>query len=118
MSAEGWALLAQHIARARKLGRFRNRDEFAAWLGVSPRTLDHLEAANRTRYSPGVTAAVEVALGWEAGSVASVVAGGHPTPTRDPDLERLRAAWARLSPDARRMLILLAEQSAEDPKTR
>lgn len=118
MSAEGWANLAQHIARARSLGHFHNRAEFAAFLGVSPRTLDDLEAARRTRYSAGVIASVELALGWEPGSAAAVVAGGRPTLSEDADLERFRSVWRRLSPDARRMLLLIAELAADDPRTR
>lgn len=47
--------------------------------GPSPATLYLLERGRRGAYRPQVLRRLERALGWRAGSVRRVLAGGHPT---------------------------------------
>lgn len=113
MSAAGWAKLAQHLIRARKLGRFRTRRDFAEYLGVSARTLDSLERARQANYSPDIVTAVEIGLSWAPGSFERVAAGGRPRIDYDTDLKRVAQIWPRLSAEARRLVVRLVEYAAD-----
>lgn len=79
---------------------------------LSKTVLDELENGRRGNFSPDTIAAVEAALGWEPGSAERVRKGQEPREYEDPMLTRLRVLWARLSPDARAMLVEVAERAA------
>jgi transcriptional regulator with XRE-family HTH domain len=111
VSHPGWLALGRLVVRERRAQRFRTRREFAAHIGISTRTLDSLETGAREAYSADTIAAVEIALGWEPGSVERVVAGSTPSPVRDPELDRLLRAWRALPVEARRMLAEIAERA-------
>lgn len=90
----------------------RTLNAFARASGLSRSTLDSIEAARKTSYSPVTVATLEHALGWQAGSVARVLNGLAPVPDGDPDLTALLDAWPRLSAGSRRMLRMLAVEAA------
>lgn len=85
---------------------------FARQSGISRTTLDSIENARKTRYSPSTIASLEHVLGWRAGSVDRVLRGLEPQPVEDADLTALIDAWPRLSPGSRRMLRMLAVEAA------
>jgi transcriptional regulator with XRE-family HTH domain len=87
--------------------------DFADAAGVSESSIDNIENGRQRGYSDATVAAVEAALGWEPGSFLQVVEGGGPTVTPDELMTRLRLAWPRLSVDARRMLVELAERALD-----
>jgi hypothetical protein len=75
--------------------------------------IDDIELGRRDNYSEGTLGALEAALGWAPGTCLRVVQGGKVRRDIDPDLVRLLDVWRRLSPDARAMLVEIAERSAE-----
>lgn len=75
--------------------------------------LDDLEKGRRANYSEATLAAIEAALGWEPGTCRRVVEGGRVRHEVDPELMRLLDAWRVLTPDARRMLVEIAERAAK-----
>lgn len=110
---DGWAVLGERIL-AERSRRWRTREDFAHATGVSRRVIGDLERGARSRYQAATLAAVESALGWSPGSCLRVVQGGRPQPTVDPLFLRLRDAWQYLGPDARRMLVVVAEQTLRE----
>lgn len=79
---------------------------------MSARVIDDLELGRRSNYADSTLAAVEAALGWHPGTCLRVVQGGKVKRDIDPDLVRLLDVWLRLSPDARVMLVEIAERAA------
>lgn len=74
-----WGLLGRHvIARRVKLG-YRSREPFAAALKISTRVLGDIETGRRSNYDPTTLAALEDVLGWETGSIDTILKGGEPT---------------------------------------
>jgi hypothetical protein len=71
--------LRQYVARARARQGFRDNTDVAEAAGVKYRTLVNLLAGKPTRAED----AVELALGWGAGSIQAVLAGGEPTVTEE-----------------------------------
>ena len=109
---DGWARLGQEVAQER--GRhWRSRSAFARAAGISRLVLDDVEKGRRTNYSDATFAAIEAALGWEPGTCLRVVQGGKVRREVDPVLVRLLDVWVTLSPDARAMLVEIAERAAE-----
>jgi len=109
---DGWARLGQEVAQER--GRhWRSRSAFARAAEISRRVLDDVEKGRRTNYSDATFAAIEAALGWEPGTCLRVVQGGKVRREVDPVLVRLLDVWVTLSPDARAMLVEIAERAAE-----
>lgn len=109
---DGWQRLGARVAAER--GRhWRSRAAFARAAGVSRRVLDDVEKGRRDNYSEATLAAIEAALGWAPGSAMRVVQGGKVRRDADPVLVRLLDVWVTLSPDARAMLVEIAERSAE-----
>lgn len=110
---DGWARLGQRVAQER--GRhWRSRAAFARASGISTRVLDDVEKGRRTNYSATTLAAIEAALGWAPGTCLRVVQGGRVRRDVDPMLVRLLDVWTTLSPDARAMLVDIAERSARE----
>lgn len=109
---DGWSRLGQRVAQER--GRhWRSRSAFARAAGISRRVLDDVEKGRRDNYSDATLAAIELALGWAPGTCLRVVEGGKVRRQIDPVLARLLDVWVTLSPDARAMLVEIAERSAE-----
>ena len=106
-----WSQLGKRI-RDERARQWPHRADFAAVVGVSVRTLVDLERGLRSNFSPDTLAAVEAALGWVAGSCDRVRAGLEPRRWEDPMLTRLRILWPRMSSDARRIMLDLAEHAA------
>src|SRR5689334_2343086 len=69
--------LRQYVARARAERGIRDNTQLAEASGVKYRTLVNVLAGKPSR----ATVAVELALGWQAGSFAAVLDGGEPTVT-------------------------------------
>lgn len=111
MDAEGWVRLGRIILHDRSR-YWRTREEFARASGVSARVLDDLEAGRRDNYQDATLAAIEITLGWRAGTCLRVVQGGRVRRDVDLEMSRVLTAWPRLSHDARVMLAELAERSA------
>ena len=68
-----------------------------------------LETGARGNYLGSTLAAVETTLGWAPGTCCRVVEGGRVRREADPMMVRLVDAWQLLSPDARAMLVQMAE---------
>ena len=110
---DGWARLGQRVAQER--GRhWRSRSAFARAAGISRRVLDDVEKGRRENYSETTLAAIEAALGWAPGTCLRVVQGGRVRRDVDPVLVRLLDVWVTLSPDARAMLVEIAERAARE----
>lgn len=99
--------------RSERARRWRKRGDFAAACGLKERVVAAVENAERENFSQDTLSAIEGALGWAPGSAMRVKAGLRPLRAKDPLFNRLREVWWRLSPDARRMLVDLAERAAE-----
>jgi transcriptional regulator with XRE-family HTH domain len=108
----GWRRLGERIGVERGR-RWKSRAAFARAAGLSSRLIDDIELGRRDNYSEGTLGALEAALGWAPGTCLRVVQGGKVRRDIDPDLVRLLDVWRRLSPDARAMLVEVAERSAE-----
>jgi hypothetical protein len=81
--------------------------------GLSKRTVESIETANRTSVPLGTTLAkLERALGWEDGSALRIVGGGHPRNAPDPLLERVINAWPQLTPEDQVQIAQQAESAA------
>lgn len=110
---DGWERLGRRVAQER--GRhWRSRAAFARSAGVSTRVLDDVEKGRRDNYSEATLAAIEAALGWAPGTCLRVVQGGKVRRDVDPMLVRLLDVWTTLSPDARSLLVELAERAAAE----
>lgn len=113
MVDRGWRRLGEVVAAER--GRhWRSRAAFARVSGVSERVIDDIERGSRANYAPATLASVEAALGWTPGTCLRVVGGGRVRRDVDPSLVRLIDSWRRLSPDARAMLVDIAERALRD----
>jgi transcriptional regulator with XRE-family HTH domain len=131
-----WERLGKYVVSRRVQLRYKTRQPFADALGISLRTLGDLETGRREKYEPNTIAALENALGWAAGSVDDIVAGGEPTlnPMRpdaangatttadnaaDPD-EALRRVMLSDLPDDRKRLIveILIDQKRDAERQR
>ena len=83
--------LGHHIVSRRVALGYRNRTDFADSLQFTVRTLSDIENGVR-KASPGTYAMLENKLGWAAGSIDAILAGGEPKelvvklrrPTRTP----------------------------------
>lgn len=106
----GWHSVGDYVRR-RRIESKLSRAQFAERLGISLRTLDNIENAERDTYRRDTIVSVEAGMMWQPGSVAAVVAGGQPSPLHDGEWERLRRVWPRLPIEARRMLVALAESA-------
>lgn len=95
-------------SRRARLG-YITMKEFAARVGVSVETVGNIENARKDSYSPGTRSAVEEALGWTPGSFMGIAKGGKPKLVEDRYLERIRAAWPKLSEQTRRLLAEVVE---------
>lgn len=108
---EGWRQLGRRI-RLERSRRWPRRPDFARAAGLSDRVVGEVERAERPNFSPDTLAGIEYALGWAPGSCDLIRAGRQPRRVEDPEFTRIRDAWPRLSPDARRMLAAVAEHAA------
>lgn len=110
---DGWVRLGRVVA-AERSRRWRSRADFARAAGISARVIDDLEKGRRGNFSDLTLGAVEAALGWQPGACLRVVQGGQ-VRRRTPDelLSRLLEVWPRLSPDARVLLVEMAERASE-----
>lgn len=97
--------------RTERARRWPRRPDFARECGLSVRLVGALERGERHNVSAESIAAIERTLGWEPGSAERVRAGLRPMRRDDPELVRLRDIWQELSPDARRMLLAIAERA-------
>jgi hypothetical protein len=102
------------VVAAERGRHWRSRNAFARSAGISPRLLGDMEKGRRSNYSDATLAAVEAALGWEPGTCLRVVQGGAVRRDIDPQLVRLLDAWTTMSPDARLLLLELAERAASE----
>jgi len=107
---DGWARLGRRVSEER--GRYwRSRNAFARAAGISARLLGDVEKGRRDNYSDATLAAVEAALGWEAGTCLRIAQGGRVRRDVDPQMMRLLDAWRTLPPEARELLVQMAEQA-------
>lgn len=107
---DGWRL-GNRITAER--GRhYRSRAAFARAAGLGARTLGDVERGRRDNYSDATLAAIEAALGWEPGTCLRIVQGGRVRRDIDPQMMRLLDAWRTLPPEARELLVLMAEQAS------
>jgi DNA-binding XRE family transcriptional regulator len=76
--SEDWARLAEAIAKARKARRW-TQEQLAAEAGIGYSTVQRLESGRPFSRRPSTLIPVAWALGWDDGSVTSILAGGDPT---------------------------------------
>jgi hypothetical protein len=76
-----------------------------------------VEKGRRSNYSDATLAAIEAALGWEPGTCARIVQGGRVRRAIDPQTMRLLDAWRTLPPEARELLIEMAERAKDARRT-
>jgi hypothetical protein len=107
-----WKRLGAAVTAERVRRGHHTLSGFARHTGLSRTTLDSVENARKTGYSPSTLAALESALGWRMGSVERVLRGLEPQMDEDADLTALIDAWPRLTPGSRRMLRMLAVEAA------
>lgn len=72
--------LGERITAARARLRL-TQQELADEIGVSVKTINNLETGRTGPPRPGTRTRLEDALGWSAGSIRTVLAGGQPTVT-------------------------------------
>jgi hypothetical protein len=58
--------------------RYKDRTVFARETGLSERLLQDVETAYRSRFKDDTKLALELAYGWQPGSIDAVLAGGDP----------------------------------------
>lgn len=58
--------------------RYKDRAVFARETGLNERLLQDVETAYRLRFKEDTKLALEIAYGWEPGSIDAVLAGGDP----------------------------------------
>jgi hypothetical protein len=75
------------------------------------RVVSDIERGRRANYSDATLSAIEASLGWDAGSARRMVEGGKVRREFEPALVRLMQIWPDLSPDARAILLQLAEHA-------
>lgn len=110
--AEDWRRLGATIRAERNRNpAWRRRSRFAAACGLSARTIEALETGERTNFSSETLTAIETTLGWKPGSIRRVLHGLSAVREDDERLARLCLLWPRLSADAQRLLVALAEEA-------
>jgi transcriptional regulator with XRE-family HTH domain len=77
VDAQDWSYLGR-VIRDRRADLGLTQAEVSNAGGPSPATLYLLESGRRTLYRPQILRRLERALGWRAGSVRHVLAGGEP----------------------------------------
>ncbi|MEU8334726.1 helix-turn-helix domain-containing protein [Micromonospora tulbaghiae] len=85
-------------ARREQLGVTRR--QLAIHAGISPHTLNVIEAGTPTNHRPEKTAKLEQGLRWLPGSIGAVLGGGQPTEMPEPG----REPSAHLLPEVRAVL--------------
>lgn len=101
------------MIRDARVARWRAIVDFANATGLSVSLIDDIENGRRERYRDSTLSAIEAALGWQPGSARRITEGGQPRLMTDELLGRLHIIWPRLSSDARRILVALAEIGAD-----
>lgn len=76
-----------------------------------------MEKGRRSNYSDATLAAIEAALGWEPGTCVRIVQGGRVRRDLDPQTMRFLEAWRTLPPEARELLIEMAERAKNAPRS-
>lgn len=77
MAGEDRQRLADYVIRRRVAMGYKTREDWAAAIGLSTRTLGDIERARRP-VAAATVAAVEEHLGWQPGSFTAILAGGEP----------------------------------------
>lgn len=72
-----------------------------------------MEKGRRSNYSDATLSAIEAALGWEPGTCLRIVQGGKVRRDIDPQMMRLLDAWRTLPPEARELLVQMAERASQ-----
>lgn len=135
-TSSGWHRLAT-LVKDRRRALSLTQDEIKPAGGPSAATVRNIENATQDSYKPWVLSSLERALGWEAGSIASILTGGEPTPYEDAAdrqlaenayqdplvaeiaarLERLEEADRRHRRENAELRRMLAEITGETPPT-
>jgi DNA-binding XRE family transcriptional regulator len=85
---------------------------FAEAIGLGPRTISSIERAENDNYDPSTIDAIEIAMGWRAGSIDRVVNGQNPiveSAPKDQLVERMRELWPALTNEATAVVVRLVE---------
>jgi transcriptional regulator with XRE-family HTH domain len=77
MVGEDRERLAQYVVRRRVAMGYRTREEWAAAVGLSARTLGDIEKGRRP-VGDATVARIEEFLGWKPGSTSAILRGGEP----------------------------------------
>jgi hypothetical protein len=106
-----WERLGEMLQqqRVRLAPRYRNRALFARERGVNYRLSLDIETGARDNYGLATLTHIELAYGWQPGSIAAVLAGGRPSPAQPP-------GEAPLTPACRYERAIMDEDLADDVK--
>ena len=75
---QDWARLGRMVRETRVRRGYRSQSALADAMQSTVRTVNKIEGAKQAKYSPHTLVALEMALGWELGSVRSILSGGEP----------------------------------------
>jgi transcriptional regulator with XRE-family HTH domain len=117
VTRRGWQRLGAAVRRDR-VRRQLTQAQFAEVIGLKPRTISNIERASKDSYDPATIDAVELAMGWQVGSVDRVINGQEPVlvePGEDASMDRLRELWPMLSEDAKATILRLIEYLVRAP---
>lgn len=81
---EEWTRLGRLVRERRLQLGHTSVGAFADASGLSRRTINDVEVGKRSNYDQVTIRQIEYALGWNDGSISSVLAGGEPTSVEDP----------------------------------
>lgn len=115
---ERWERVGAYVAAWRRMRGYRTQAALAAAAGLSPRTISSIEGAYQNSYQDPTLEALERALGWLPGSVASILMGGEPETVGKPldkDLAALINVWDKLPESTQRIIRLIAESDVDGP---
>jgi transcriptional regulator with XRE-family HTH domain len=86
MPYQDWTRLGQFVRERRARRGFKTQRALADAMEVTSKVVNNIELGKKRGYSPATIAALELMLGWDSGSVRSVLEGGEPhlTPTLQP----------------------------------
>jgi transcriptional regulator with XRE-family HTH domain len=107
----GWVDLGARVRRER-VRRHLTQARFAQVIGLRPRTISSIERAEKDSYDPSTVDAIEIAMGWRAGSIDRVVNGQNPiveSVLADPLADRMRELWPALTDEAKAVVVRLVE---------
>ncbi|WP_313276831.1 helix-turn-helix transcriptional regulator [Timonella senegalensis] len=108
-TTSAWIRLGQRVIERRVELGMETTTAFADATGLSTRILGDLENGRKDSYRASTLLRIEKVLGWTAGSIEAVLAGGEATPR----VEQVQAPASRLQAESAREAAIQVELSRE-----